>query len=591
LAKKAPASKNKKRPKKPFRALAVPRKVASPAGVAIEARAYLDADDLGVVLPLGDLLTKLRNQDLVRTISGVPWAARKALITQETSARWAGSITQSNNDQLRLSRDNLVRAIEGWSKAIKTIAKRLAAPIPEKKVKGETPLAPAPATVLAQIPGFDDQTTQGKRHRRIVGYASQAERAAKQLRLAHLQAKVVSAQADLASGEISICKGGKDLLNKRHHLDEAGLDLAQWQEQYAAARRFLTADGEAGKKWGNETIRVSPEGVVTIKLPPALVKAGLGNVGRGKDKTHYQLSTPVTFRYRQDEWLSQIRDNKPVSYTLKEDPVKHKWYLCAAWTQEPVKVRRSTNKPNILAVDTNANHFSARVIDPSGNPVGPALYVPLLLGLASKSSRASDGIIRAGLSALIRFAKLPCWKVGLVVFEDLGFADSKGREKFGHHKRFHKTISGFPTTITINRAASMFARAGLELWVIDPAYTSKWGAKYWLTRLSSPTHKATTHEGATAVIGRRFLGHGARTRSGVGVGEQSISNPSLPIAPGVHPKPQAAGKATAPQLSVKRSLSKTDPGKQTQSTPPGDDRCRPAAFFTPDNSDVRFVRF
>jgi len=566
--------------------LAAPRKVESLAGVTIEARAYLDADDLKVVLPLGDFLTKLRNQDLVRAIAGIPWNQRKTLLTSETSARWAGSITRDNNDQLRLSRDNLARAIEGWRKAVKTISKRLTALIPEKKVKGAMASIPAPIPV----PKPEGQAVQ-KGRRKITGYASQAERAAKQVRLAHLQAQIAVAQGQLASGKISICKGGKNFLNSRHHLEEAHLSLEEWQEQYATKRRFLTADGEAGKKWGNETIRVGPEGIVTIKLPPALVKAGLGNMDRGGDKSHYQLSTPITFRYQRPEWLAQIGENKAVSYTLREDPIKHKWYICAVWTQEPSKVTRPPDRPNILAVDTNADHFSARVIDPSGNPVGPALYVPLLLGLAFKNSKASDGIIRAGLTKLIHYALLPCWKVGLVVFENLGFEDSKGREKFGYNKIFRKTIAGFPTAITAKRASAMFARAGLELWMIDPAYTSKWGEKYWLKRLSSPSHKATTHEGATVVIGRRLLGYRARTRPGVGVGEQSIANPSLPVAPGVGPKPLAAGKATAPRSSAKGSLDKTSPGKQTQPIPPGDDRCRPDRYFRPsEQSDVRFVR-
>ena len=591
----------KKRGKKPFRAFYTPRKVEPPAGVSIEARLYLKEQDLSVILSLGDLLTRLRNQDLVHAINGVPWNQRKVILTPDSSARWAGSITQDNNDQLRLSRDNLTRAINGWQKAIKTIEQRLSAPIPIK-IKDKVTTVPtsvsAPAQTSARSPiSAVDETLErpgrgkGKGRKKVVGYGSGAERAAKQVRLTHLKSKIAAARAELSSGDISICKGGKDFLNSRHHLEEAGLSLEQWQEQYAASRRFLTADGEAQKRWGNETIRVSPQGVVVIKLPPALTKTGLGNIGRGKDKTHYQLSTPVTFYYRHAEWLTQIQHNRAVSYTLKEDPIKHKWYLAAAWTQEPIKVQHSPDRPNILAVDTNADHFSARVIDPSGNPVGPALSVPLPLGLSSKRSRASDGIIRAGLSVLIHYALLPCWQVGLVVFENLGFEDSKGREQFGYNKPFRKTISGFPTAITANRASAMFTRAGLEFWFVDPAYTSKWGEKYWLKRLSSPTHKATTHEGAAVVIGRRFLGYRARTRSGVGTGKQSIPRANLPVAPSIGPKPRAVGKTTAPQLSAKGILDKTNPGPQNQPTPPGDNRCHPAAYFTPDNSDVRFVRY
>ena len=600
MAKRLPARK-KNRGKKPFRALYAPRKAEAPSGVAIETRIYFKDDERDVILALGSLLTAYRNQDLVRTVAGVSWNDRKGQLTSLTSARWAGSITRDNNDQLRLSRDNLVRAIDGWRKAARVIAKRLAAPIPVKVKTGSKAvpdsvlkIAPyptsAPGQPAGETPGPPSRG-KGRRRKLVVGYASQGERAGKQIRLAQLKSKIVSAQAQLDSGKMSICKGGHGLLNSRHHLEETEQSLEQWRERYTASRRFLTADGEAGKKWGNETIQVSPEGVVVVKLPPALVKDGLSNTGRGKEKTRYQISTPITFHYRHAEWLAQVGANRAVSYTIREDPAKHQWYLVASWTQEPVAVYRSPDRPNILAVDTNADHFSARVIDPSGNPVGPALQVPLPLALASKDSRASDGVIRAGLSTLIRHAQLPCWKVGRVVFENLGFEDSKGREKFGHNKPFRKTISGFPTAVVANRSRAMFARAGLELWVVDPAYTSQWGERYWLKRLSSPTHKATTHEGATAVIGRRLLGHRARTRSGVGTRKQSIPRASLPVAPGIGPKLLAAGETTAPQFSPRGILGKTDPGPRSQPIPPGDNRCRPPVHFAPDNSGVRFVWF
>lgn len=43
-----------------------------------------------------------------------------------------------------------------------------------------------------------------------------------------------------------------------------------WRDRWDAARWFLTADGEADKAWGNETIRWHPEeGWLEVKLPAA----------------------------------------------------------------------------------------------------------------------------------------------------------------------------------------------------------------------------------------------------------------------------------------------------------------------------------
>jgi IS605 OrfB family transposase len=362
-------------------------------------------------------------------------------------------------------------------------------------------------------------------------------------------------------------------------LEEAGLSPDQWREQYRAKRMFLTADGEKDKKYGNETIRVGLDGSVVIKLPPAL--RPLANQG----KDHYKLNYPVRFAYRQLEWLNQVANNRPVSYSFRLDPIKHKWFLAASWTGQAVTVHNAA--PNLLAIDLNADHLSARVIDRHGNPVGEPITIPLGLKDAKASKR--DGLLRAAITQAIHIAKTPELKIGKIVIEDLGFEDAKGREKFGHNKVFRATISGFPNGQFKERARAMIARAGLELWVVDPAYTSQWGKQHWQKLLSTPTHQATTHEAAAVVIGRRQLGYRARTRTGVGVGEQSISHPSLPSAPGQGPN--SAPGATPPDQPGIAQAKKTSPGRADQPAQAGGDRCLPPRFFAPENSSVRFVRF
>ena len=324
--------KSKKRSKKPYRALREPAQVAGPSGISISTRLDIGGGDHQVLSALGDCLTLLRNQDLRRALNGVPWEKRKAILTPLCSARWAGSITRDNNDQLRLSRDNLVRAIENWTRARHKVAARLVLPIP---VKNEA------------------KPKEKGRRKVLTGYASQAERAAKQLRLAALDAKIAGAREQLRSGHVSICKGGGDFLNTRHHLEEAGLTLDQWREQYRAKRLFLTADGEGGKRLGNETIRVGLDGSVVIKLPSALTH--LANHG----KDHYQLCYPVRFAYRRPEWATQAANNRPVSYSFRLDPVERKWFLAASWTGPAITVHNDA--PNALAIDLNA---ATRSVDP-----------------------------------------------------------------------------------------------------------------------------------------------------------------------------------------------------------------------------------
>ena len=78
---------------------------------------------------------------------------------------------------------------------------------------------------------------------------SPTERFAKQRRLQILQVRLSDVQSRLAEGRVSVCRGGRRLAQSRHHLEEAGISLGQWQQRWGAARFFICADGEAGKAW------------------------------------------------------------------------------------------------------------------------------------------------------------------------------------------------------------------------------------------------------------------------------------------------------------------------------------------------------
>ena len=80
------------------------------------------------------------------------------------------------------------------------------------------------------------------------GYRSRQEWHAKTRRLATLEAcrRVVAADRD--AGGVSVVAGGRRLANTRHNLADAGLTVAQWRERWEAARMFLSADGQAGKR-------------------------------------------------------------------------------------------------------------------------------------------------------------------------------------------------------------------------------------------------------------------------------------------------------------------------------------------------------
>jgi IS605 OrfB family transposase len=101
-----------------------------------------------------------------------------------------------------------------------------------------------------------------------------------------------------------------------------------------------------------------------------------------------------------------------------------------------------------------------------------------------------------------------------IVIEDLDFAAARaeGRERAGRRpsrgrrgRDFRRLLCGIPTGRFRDRLVQMAANAGLQVIVIDPAYTSRWGAEHWLRPLREHHPEATGHHAAALVIGRRGL--------------------------------------------------------------------------------------
>jgi hypothetical protein len=428
-----------------MRSITAPFVVAPPAGARVRTRLRPSQQDAVVLRLVGEYLGGLAGGDLARRCALGPGADgrtdRKRALTPASSSRWAGAITRTSNDQWQRGWRNLLDARAGLRRASKAIEGRLQVPV-------------------------------GGRHGRVRGYPSPAERHEKQRRLQHLQARLARVERRLARGRVSVCRGGRRLAKARHRLAEAGLTGPQWRQRWTAERVFLTADGEADKPLGNETIRVHPqEGWLELKLPAPL--AHLANTPHGR----YRLSCPVRFTHRGGEWAAQVASGA-VRYDIAYQPHRGRWYLSASWTRPtpPAVTVQQAVAGGVLAVDLNAGHLACWQIDRHGNPGGAGINIPLVLEGLPAATR--DGRLRGAISRLLNLAQQRgCSAVGI---EDLDFADARqaGRETFGRGrrgKRFRRTVAGIPTAQFRDRLAQMAANRGIAVVAIDPGWTSKWG--------------------------------------------------------------------------------------------------------------------
>lgn len=273
------------------------RKVAAsfvapgPTGVAIrDSLKGLTTQDQRVLRLVGGLLGSLASRDLTaRCAAGLyhntdQWAQRKRTLTGQSSSRWAGSVTKATHDQWALARRGQLAYIQHLQAGIDTITRRLALPIGARGSKGS--------------PG---------------GYRSRQEWFAKSRRLHLLQERLERERTDREAGRVRVVRGGRKLLRNRHNLQAAQPTEAKWRARWAAERWFLQADGESGKRYGNETIRVSPGGEVSIKLPAPL--AGLANAPHGR----YVLTCRIDFRHRGQQWADRVQANRAVAYRIHFD--------------------------------------------------------------------------------------------------------------------------------------------------------------------------------------------------------------------------------------------------------------------------------
>ncbi|MFE5587836.1 IS200/IS605 family accessory protein TnpB-related protein [Kitasatospora sp. NPDC056531] len=470
------------RPKKKLRRIDAPFVSLGPSGVTVRDRLKgLTPEDEKVLRLVGGHMGALASRDLkARCADGLEhgketWAARKRDLTVESSSRWAGSVTKATHDQWALSRRGQAAYLDSLDAGIRMLRHRLSLPVGEKGTK--------------RAPG---------------GYRSTHEWFVKSRRLAALEERYAAARADGEAGRVHVVSGGGRLLNTRHNLAAAGLTEAEWRKRWESARWFLAADGESGKRFGNETIRVTPDGEVSIKLPAPLAEYANATSGR------YVLSAKVSFPHRGEEWRDRIEANRAVAYRIHLDVDRGRWYLDACWTRPVVRPMplATARAAGMIGVDTNADHFAAWHLDAHGNPVGNPHRFPYDL---TGATTHRDAQIRHAITRLLHWAKR-CG-VTAIGLENLDFTAEATREKHGRRKRFRQLVSGIPTGRLRARLVSMAAELDMAIVAVDPAYTSQWGAQHWQKPMAAPTRKTTRHDSAAVAIGRRALGHPIRRRT------------------------------------------------------------------------------
>ena len=340
--------------KKQLRAIDAPFVAPGPSGVAIRDRLkHLTPEDEKVLRLVGAHLGSLASRDLkARCATGWSttadtWAARKRELTAESSSRWAGSITKATHDQWALARRCQLAHIQVLEAGI---AHARAPAVPADRGEGHQAGAgrlpvrrasgsPSPAACTCWRTGWPRRGPTGR------------------------------------PGACAWCAAASELLNTRHHLDAARLTEPSGGERWEAERWFLAADGESGKRFGNETIRVTPgrrgqhqAARAARRTWPTPRTAGTSWPPGSRSRTGAR-SGPTAIDGEPGGGLPHPPRRGP-------GPLVPDRLLAAPRRHRPSRWR-PRRAEGMVGVDTNADHLAAWRLDAHGNPVGePA---PLLL--------------------------------------------------------------------------------------------------------------------------------------------------------------------------------------------------------------------
>ena len=469
---------------------------------------------------------------------------RKRALTADVTSRQAGTVLRAAKKQRDLALRNLDRLNDRDTVEIGLLRKRLGLQTRSRS-----------RSARLERPEGD---------KRVKGYVNRNERFQKQRRLQILQTRVLDTTERIELAFPKVCVGSKKLLKTRHNLKAGELTENQWREQWDAARRFIAGNGETGRPGGNDTIRLLPsaapgECVLQVRLPKHLEH--LSNTDG--PQAMYQTSSRINWDARNrvkgsrsvkiSEWHERIAEAKAVGYQINYDADVGRWLLTVSWTRtkKPRKATAAADAANAAAgtsiqtaandataddvavscyrqrcvgIDLNAGHIDAFILDQYGNPVGrPIFYeIPQQGTTEQRRERVCETLHRLCREHLLHA------DIHHAAIEALNFADIAAQGRNGPKRRGaagrttrRKTLS-IPTSKFTYHAAAVFNSYGIAVVAVDPAYTSRWGAREWQPALNSSRKQAgTRHSASSVVIGRRSQGHDPWRSPGVSRHDQS----------------------------------------------------------------------
>ena len=330
----------------------------------------------------------------------------------------------------------------------------------------------------------------------------------KRRRLTNLRSRLAGLQEDVEAERVRLCFGSRKLWRKQHNLAENGYSsheewLADWREVRSGEFFVLgSRDETAGCQLCAAT--VADDGTLTLRLRLPDCLAGQ----HGK----YITIEGVSFAYGHEQVLAALQSNadyagyrrehgekaarasglgQAISYRFKRDGKGWRVFATTGMMDVPVATDK---RRGAIGVDLNADHLAVVETDASGNCVN-AFSVPLVT--YGKSQRQAEAIIGDAVARVVAHAR----DVGKpIVIERLDFRQKKAVLE-GESRRYSRMLSSFSYGKVKAHFLSRGYREGVEVYPVNPAFSSVIGRVKFMERYGLSVHQA-----AALVLARRLLG-------------------------------------------------------------------------------------
>ena len=330
----------------------------------------------------------------------------------------------------------------------------------------------------------------------------------KRRRLENLRHRLEKVESDIDADRLRLCFGSKRLWRAQHSLESNGYaDHAEWLSDWRDARSnefFVLGSRDETAGCQLCVANVADDGSLTLRLRlPDCLSEQYGkyviieNVRFAYGHEHIvaalqSIADYKAYRIQHGERAArESRLGQAISYRFKRDGRGWRVFATTDIAKAPIVTDR---RLGAIGVDLNANHLAVTETDRSGNFVN-AFSVPLVT--YGKSAHQAEALIGDAVAEMVGYSR----KVSKpVVIERLDFRQKKTAlegESPGRSRMLSSFSYGKVKTYLLSRGY----REGVEVYQVNPAYSSVIGRVKYMERYGLSAHQA-----AALVLARRLLG-------------------------------------------------------------------------------------